>query len=88
VKVEHHHPVNCSLVIFPRENGNLFLWIFFIELPLTPCKHDAILVMVDKIVKIAPFIPIKSTYKFHDVVLVFIKESGRLHGFPKKTIPY
>jgi hypothetical protein len=49
-------------------------------------KHDAIMVVVDKLSKTTHFIPIKYTFKDIDVVDVFMKEISRLHGLPKTII--
>jgi hypothetical protein len=59
---------------------------FIIRFPRTSRQHDAIMVVVDKLSKVAHFIPIMSTFKAIDVVDVFIKEFFRLHGIPKTII--
>jgi hypothetical protein len=45
-----------------------------------------IMVVVDKLIKIAHFIPIKSTFKAIDVANIFMKEIFILHGLPKTII--
>ena len=40
---------------------------FVVGLPLTSHRHDAIMVIVDKLTKTAHFIPIKETYDVLDV---------------------
>jgi hypothetical protein len=59
---------------------------FITGFPKTIKKHDAIMVVVDKLSKEAHFIPIKSTFKAIDVVDVFMKDIFRLHGIPKTII--
>ena len=44
------------------------------------------MVVVDKLSKFAHFIPVKSTYKFVNVVEIFLKEIFRLHGVQKMVI--
>jgi len=61
---------------------------FIIVFPRIVRKHDAIMVVVNKLSKVAHFIPIKSTFKSLDVVDVFMKEIFRLHGLPKTIISY
>jgi hypothetical protein len=47
---------------------------FIIGFPKTTKKHDAIMLVVDKLSKETHFIPIKSTFKSIDVVDAFMKE--------------
>ena len=44
------------------------------------------MVVVDKLSKEIPFIPIKTTYKDANIVDIFMKEFFRLHGIPKIII--
>jgi hypothetical protein len=59
---------------------------FIMCLPKTIKQHDAIMVVVDELNKETHFIPIKSTFKAIDVTNIFMKETFRLHGFPKTII--
>jgi hypothetical protein len=59
---------------------------FITGLPLTSQRHNAILVVVDKLTKSAHFIPVRDTYDVADVARVFINEIIRFHGVPKKII--
>ena len=45
-------------------------------------QHDSIMVMVDRLSKVAHFIPIKNKYSSIEVAQVFIREIVRLHGVP------
>ena len=56
------------------------------RIALTSSRHNAILVVVDKLTKSAHFIPMRDTYDVMDVERVFINEVVRLHGVPKKLI--
>ena len=49
-------------------------------------QHDSIMVVVNRLKKVAHFIPVKSTYSTSDVAHVFIREIVRLHGVPKKIV--
>jgi len=44
------------------------------------------MVVVDKLTKLAHFIPLKSTYSANDIAHVFIRDVVRLHGVPKKIV--
>ena len=59
---------------------------FVVGLPPTSHKHNAILVIVDKLTKSAHFIPVRDTYDVTDVARVFVSEVICLHGIPKKII--
>ena len=59
---------------------------FIIGLPRTSRKHDAIMVVIDKLNKVAHFVVVKSTNSVSEVAKIFIKDIVRLHGVPKKII--
>jgi len=46
------------------------------------------MVIVDKLIKVAHFVPVKSTFSSSDVAHVFIRDIVRIHGIPKKTVSY
>jgi hypothetical protein len=59
---------------------------FNIGLPKSAKQNDVIMVVVDKLSKVAHFIPVKSTCKAIDIASIFMKEIFRLHGMPKEII--
>ena len=59
---------------------------FITGLLRTSKHHDSIMVMVNKLKKVAHFKTIKSTYLASEVAQVFIRDIVRLHGFPKKIV--
>ena len=59
---------------------------FVVGFPLTSHRHNAILVIVDKLTKSAHFILVRDTYDVTDVAHVFVSEVICLHGIPKKII--
>ena len=59
---------------------------FIVGLPLTTRRHDSIFVVVDTLTKSAHFIPVRMMYQALDIARVFISETVRLHGVPKKII--
>jgi hypothetical protein len=87
VKVDHHHPTGLlqphGVLISKWE---VISMDFVVGLPLTSHKHNAILVIVDKLTKSAHFILVRDTYDVTDVACVFISEVIRLHGLPEKII--
>jgi hypothetical protein len=44
------------------------------------------MVVVDKLIKFAHFIPIKLTCKEIDIANIFMKEIVRLHGMPREIV--
>ena len=53
---------------------------------LTSHRHNAILVIVDKLTKSAHFIMVRDTYNVTDMARVFVSEVIHLHKIPKKII--
>ena len=59
---------------------------FITEFLKTMRQHDSIMVIVDRLTKVAHFIRVKSTFSASDVAQVFIRDVIRLHGVPKKIM--
>ena len=57
---------------------------FVVGLPRSPRGKDAIWVVIDRLMKVAHFIPMKTTNSASDLIPLYIKEVVRLHGVPKK----
>jgi len=52
----------------------------------TSRQHDSIMVVVDRLTKVAHFILVKSTYSTSDVAQVFIRDIVRLNGVLKNIL--
>ena len=59
---------------------------FIIGLPRTNKQHDSSMVVVDKLMKAAHFIPLKTTHKATNVVDIYMREVACLHGVPKTIV--
>jgi IS30 family transposase len=59
---------------------------FIVGLPLTPRKHDSIWVIVDRLTKIAHFIPVHTTFSVERYAEIYIDLIVRLHGVPKTIL--
>jgi hypothetical protein len=59
---------------------------FIIGLPKSSKQNDFVMVVVEKMSKVAHFIHVKSTCKEIDIASIFMKEIFRLHGMPKEII--
>jgi hypothetical protein len=49
-------------------------------------QHDSIMVVVDRLTKVAHFIPMKTTHEESNIAEIYMKEVSRLHGVPKAII--
>ena len=49
-------------------------------------QHDSIMVVVDNLMKVAHFIPVKSTHKTDDIAKIFMKEIFKLHELLKAIV--
>jgi hypothetical protein len=59
---------------------------FVVGLPRSPRGKDAIWVVIDRLTKVAHFLPMKTTNSASDLVPLYIKEVVRLHGVPKSIV--
>ena len=59
---------------------------FITGFPITGKQHDSTMVVVDKLMKAAHFIPLKTTHKASYVADIFVKEITRLHEIPKTIV--
>jgi hypothetical protein len=87
VKADHHHLTGLLQPHdVPMSKWEVISMDFIVGLPLTSHRHNAILVIVDKLTKSDHFIPIRDTYDVTDVARVFLSEVIRFHGIPKNII--
>jgi transposase InsO family protein len=59
---------------------------FIVRLPTTQSGYDSIWVIVDRFLKVAHFIPVKTTYKGAKLAELYIARIVCLHGVPKKIV--
>jgi hypothetical protein len=59
---------------------------FIVGLPRTQSGYDSIGVIVDRLTKVAHFIPVKTTYSRPQLVQLYISRIVCLHGVPKKIV--
>ena len=55
---------------------------FITGLPMSSQRHDCIMVIVDKLSKVAHFSPMRASYTASSVAHVFLEDIVRLHGIP------
>ena len=59
---------------------------FIVGLPLTQSGYDSIWVIVDRLTKVAHFIPVKTTYTGAKLAELYMQQIVCLHGVPKKIV--
>lgn len=87
VKAYCKHPGGLlQSISIPEWKWEVISMDFIIGLLRKVRQHDSIMVVVDRLTKVAHFIPIKSTLSASDVEHVFIRDMVRLHGVPKNIV--
>jgi hypothetical protein len=59
---------------------------FIMELSRTQSGYDSIWVVVDRLTKVAQFIPVKITYSGPQLAELYMSRIVCLHGVPKKIV--
>jgi hypothetical protein len=59
---------------------------FRVGLPCTQAGYDSIWVIVDRMTKVAHFIPVKMTYSRAKLAKLYMSQIICLHGVPKKIV--
>ena len=81
VKVEHQHLAGLLQPLpVPEWKWEVISMDFITGLPMTWRQHDSIMVVVEKLTKVAHFISVKSTHKTDDIAKIFMKDIFKLHG--------
>ena len=75
----------------PIQQGELNRWQlvtmdFIVHLPKSTQGHDAIMTIVDKLTKMAYFIPFNTTDDAEQVAKIYFHQIFKYHGLPKKII--
>jgi hypothetical protein len=59
---------------------------FIVGLPRTQSGYDSIWIIVDRLTKVAHFIPVKTTYSGPQLAELYISRIVCLHRVPKKVV--
>ncbi|XP_019256308.1 PREDICTED: uncharacterized protein LOC109234697 [Nicotiana attenuata] len=87
VKIEHQKPGGLMLTMeIQTWKWKAINMDFITGLPRSHRKFDSIWMIVDRLMKSAHFLPVRSTYTAEDYAKLFIKEIVRLHGVPISII--
>jgi hypothetical protein len=87
VKAEHQRPAGWlqPLQVPERKWGEIPM-DFIVGLPRSQSGYDFIWVIVDRLTKVAHFIPIKTTYSGPQLAELHMSRIVCLHGVPKKIV--
>jgi len=81
VKAEHKSPVGkLQSLVVPMWPWDDITIDFVVGLPRSPRGQDIIWVVIDRLSKVAHFIPIRSTSTASDLAPIYVLEVVRLHG--------
>ena len=85
VKAEHQKPAGLLQPLkIPEWKWEEIGMDFIPGLPRTSAGHDSIWVVVDRLTKVAHFIPVKTTYSGSRLAELYMARIVCLHGVPKK----
>jgi hypothetical protein len=87
VKAEHQRPVGLlqpmHILVWKWDEISMD---FIVGLPKTPNGHDLIWVIIDRLPKVAHFIPVRIDCKGNKLAQLYIDNILRLHGVPSQIV--
>jgi hypothetical protein len=87
VKAEHQRPAGLLQPLkVPEWKWEEISMDFIVGLPRTRDGYDSIWVIVDRLTKVAHFIPVKTTYSGAQLAELYMSRIVCLHGVPKKIV--
>ena len=88
VKTEHQRPAGLlQLLKIPEWKWQEIGMDFIVGLPRTRDGYDSIWVIVDRLSKVAHFIPVNTTYSGAKLAELYMTHIVCLHGVPNKIVP-
>ena len=87
MKAEHQRPAGLLHPLkIPEWKWDEVGMDFIVGLPRTQKGYDSIWVIVDRLTKVAHFIPVKTTYRGDQLAARYMERIVCLHGVPKKIV--
>jgi IS30 family transposase len=87
VKAEHQRPAGLlQLMKILEWKWDEIGMDFITGLPRTQCGYDSIWVILDRLTKVAHFLPVKTTYNGARLPELYMERIVCLHGVPKKIV--
>jgi hypothetical protein len=86
-KAEHQKPAGLLQPLpVPEWKWEEIGMDFVTGLPRTQKGNDSIWVIIDRLTKVAHFIPVETTFGGATLARIYLKEIVRLHGIPQKIV--
>jgi hypothetical protein len=86
-KAEHQKPAGLLQPLpVPKWKWEEIDMDFVTGLPRTQKGNDSIWVIIDRLTKVAHFIPVKTTFGGATLARIYLKEIVKLHGIPRKIV--
>jgi hypothetical protein len=87
VKIEHEKPAGLlKLLEIPVWKWEDISMDFVVGLPRTPKGNDSVWVIVDRLTKVAHFVPVKTRYAIEKLAELYVEHILRLHGAPRSIV--
>jgi hypothetical protein len=87
VKMEHQRPAGLLQPLkIPEWKWEEIGIDFIVGLPRTQARYDSIWVIVDRLTKVAHFIPVKTTYSDAKLAELYMSRIMCLHGVQKEIV--
>jgi hypothetical protein len=87
VKIEHQKPESLlKLLEIPIWKWEDISMDFIVSLPRTPKGNNSIWVIVDRLTKVAHYVPVKITFGTERLANLYVEHILRLHGAPKSIV--
>jgi hypothetical protein len=84
IKAEHQSPAGLLQPLkIPEWKWKEISMDFIVGLPCTQSGYDSIWVIMDRLTKVAHFIPVKESYRGAQLVELYMYQIVCLHGVPK-----
>jgi transposase InsO family protein len=87
VKIEHQKPAGLlkplEIPVWKWEDISMD---FVVGLPRTPKGNDSVWVIVDRLTKVAHFVPVKTQYATEKLADLYVEHMLRLHGAPRSIV--
>jgi ribonuclease HI len=87
VKIEHQKPTGLlkplEIPVWKWEDVSMD---FVVGLPRTPNGNDSVWVIVDRLIKVAHFVPVKTRYATEKLADLYVEHILRLHGAPRSIV--
>jgi hypothetical protein len=87
VKIEHQKPARLlkplEILVWKSEDISMD---FIVGLPWTPNGNDSVWVIVDRLNKVAHFVPVKTWYATEKLADLYVEHILRLHGAPRSIV--